>query len=372
MKILLIRGENLASLAEPFEIVLEHGILASAGLYAITGQTGAGKSTILDAMCLALFNQTPRFSGRGGALIGRADEEEGERLRDTDVRSILRRGAANGYAEVEFSGADGERYRSRWSVRRARNSARGRVQKQEMTLVRVRDGKVLSSNRITETLPQISDALGLQFEQFRRSAMLAQGDFAAFLQADDKARAELLERMTGTEIYREISKACYTQYREVQLELQAAQGQAHAIEILSDEELTKLLEKRTELRQKSVVAAMALEQAQRILRAVEDRTRIEQMLGDAKYTCGQKTQIVAAAQPRRDALSTRRRLAPHWELRRQVQRYQENIVERTDAKNKVDVELSLQHVRKLDCEKRREKLEHQLVDAIRSRKEAQP
>src|SRR5512134_1406606 len=106
MRILAIRGRNLASLQGDFAVELEEGPLASVGLFAITGPTGAGKSTILDALCLALFDRTPRLMKGGGVPIGRADEEEALRLASGDVRSLLRRGTAAGHAEVEFLGRD--------------------------------------------------------------------------------------------------------------------------------------------------------------------------------------------------------------------------------------------------------------------------
>ena len=124
MRILAIRGGNLASLAEDFDLDLASGALGAAGLFAITGPTGAGKSTLLDALCLALFDLTPRLGARSTVLIGRSDDET-LRLGAHDVRSLLRRGASSGFAEVDFEGVDGRVYRSRWSVRRARGKATG-------------------------------------------------------------------------------------------------------------------------------------------------------------------------------------------------------------------------------------------------------
>ncbi len=205
MKILAIRGKNLASLAGEFAVELDQAPLADAGLFAIVGPTGAGKSTLLDAMCLALYDRTPRLSGRkAGVLVGAANEPEDARIGASDVRSILRKGTGLGYAEVDFMGQDGKRHRARWSVRRARDRPDGNLQPQTMTLDHVDSGE-----RAGGTKPKSSTRsrtlVGLSFDQFKRSALLAQGEFAAFLQARGAERAELLEKMTGTEIYQRIS-----------------------------------------------------------------------------------------------------------------------------------------------------------------------
>jgi exonuclease SbcC len=226
MRILAIRGANLTSFAGDFAMELDQPPLDRLGLFAITGATGAGKSTLLDAMCLALFDRTPRLGGRGGAPVGRADEDEEARLSAYDVRGMLRRGAGEGFAEVDFLGKDGRRYRARWSVWRARSRAEGRFRPQEMTLVDVASGQQ-SGRTKSEVLAAIQERLGLSFDQFRRSALLAQGEFAAFLKADASERAELLERMTGTEVYSRLSMAAHEKNRAEQEELaRRAQGLA--------------------------------------------------------------------------------------------------------------------------------------------------
>ncbi|WP_163787576.1 AAA family ATPase, partial [Myxococcus vastator] len=226
MKVLAIRGSNLTSFAGDFALELDQPPLDRLGLFAITGATGAGKSTLLDALCLALFDRTPRLGGRGGAPVGRADEDEDARLSAYDVRGMLRRGAGEGYAEVDFLGKDGRRYRARWSVWRARNRAEGRFRPQEMQLMDVATGQ-LSGRTKGEVLAAIQERLGLSFDQFRRSALLAQGEFAAFLKADASERAELLERMTGTEVYSRLSMAAHEKNKAEQESLaKRAQGLA--------------------------------------------------------------------------------------------------------------------------------------------------
>lgn len=235
MKVLAIRGSNLTSFSGDFALELDQPPLDRLGLFAITGATGAGKSTLLDALCLALFDRTPRLGGRGGAPVGRAEEDEDARLSAYDVRGMLRRGAGEGYAEVDFVGKDGRRYRARWSVWRARNRAEGRFRPQEMQLMDVVTGQLTGRTK-GEVLAAIQERLGLSFDQFRRSALLAQGEFAAFLKADASERAELLERMTGTEVYSRVSIAAHEKNKAEQESLaKRAQGLA-AIALLPEAE----------------------------------------------------------------------------------------------------------------------------------------
>ena len=201
MRILAIRGENLASLARPFELDLTAEPLAGAGLFAITGETGSGKSTILDALCLALYGEYPRVA------VGRQEkvpDPSGKELSISDGRAILRRGASAGFAEVDFIGQDDIGYRARWAVARARGKANGRLQDPQRSLKRLDDDSAVAEG-ITSVLKEVEARTDLTFEQFRRTVLLAQGDFDLFLLADERDRAELLEKVTGTEIYGSIS-----------------------------------------------------------------------------------------------------------------------------------------------------------------------
>lgn len=234
MRILAIRGANLASLEGEFALELARAPLAHAGVFPICGPTGAGKSTLLDAMCLALFDSAPRLGGR--VKIGRADEEESQRITTGDPRSVLRKGAGEAYAEVDFLGRDGRPYRARWEVRRARGRASGRLQFATMRLVDLEDGRELGDGRKTDVLAAIEERLGLTFDQFRRSVLLAQNDFAAFLDADAKERAGLLERMTGTEIYGAISREAHVRAGEERRALSALEEHERRMAVPSSSE----------------------------------------------------------------------------------------------------------------------------------------
>lgn len=236
MKILAIRGKSLASLEGDFEIDFTSEPLKSAGIFAITGQTGAGKSTILDALCLALFDDAPRLNKAEPINIS---DVEDKTITQKDSRNILRRGASEGYAEVDFIALNGEKYRSRWMVRRARGKAYGALQ---ATIMKVENLSTYSEEQGTKSnlLNRIVELIGLTFDQFTRAVLLAQGDFANFLKAKSNEKAELLEKLTGTEIYSKISVIIYQKNQDARNALDLLQQRIKDVRLLSEVELSSL------------------------------------------------------------------------------------------------------------------------------------
>jgi DNA repair protein SbcC/Rad50 len=303
MRILAIRGENLASLSDPFEVDFEAEPIRTSGIFAITGPTGAGKTTILDAICLALFDSLPRMdTAERSASIGRVDADGGQQIRYDDVRGILRHGAGAGYAEVDFVGQDGRRYRSRWEVKRSRGKAGGKLQNQRITLIDIESGEIVGDKK-TDTLQEIEKRIGLSFDQFRRSVLLAQGDFDTFIRAGSKDKAELLERITGTEIYSRISQAAFGRGKEERQALRDLETQLGEHQPLGDEERV-VAEKRMELA-KSELSRVETEKA--ILAKAKDWYDTKAQL-DARVADGEKALAAALkahgiAEPDRAALA---------------------------------------------------------------------
>ena len=246
MKILAIRGQNLASLEGDFEIDFTREPLKSTGIFAITGTTGSGKSTLLDTLCLALFDDTPRMN-RVGENIQIVDVSD-KTINQKDCRSILRRGASEGYAEVDFLSLSGETYRSTWLVRRARNRPDGALQNSEIRLMNLTAHREVAGRK-TELLATIVTLIGLTFDQFTRAVLLAQGDFATFLKARQSEKAELLEKLTGTELYSRISVSIYEKTKKAEQDLWALQEQIKGIELLSEEQQEALAQEREGVRQ---------------------------------------------------------------------------------------------------------------------------
>lgn len=236
MKILAIRGKNLASLAGEFEVDFEQEPLKSAGLFAISGPTGAGKSTLLDALCMALYENTPRLIKAGG---NKTLPDGSDFITHQDAANLLRRGCAEGYAEVDFVGSDDLSYRARWSVRRSRNKANGGLQPTSMSLHQLPQMLPIGGKK-TEVKAEIEKRVGLKFEQFTRAVLLAQNEFSSFLKAEDNERGELLETLTGSNIYSQLSMRAFARAKLEQQELQRINDRLADQKPLSEEQRTQL------------------------------------------------------------------------------------------------------------------------------------
>ncbi|MDB4727433.1 AAA family ATPase [Saprospiraceae bacterium] len=220
MKILKIAIKNLNSLKLQTEIDFASPPLSMTGLFAITGDTGAGKTTLLDAITLALYKKTPR---------GREDE-------------VMTYGTTDCFAEIEFE-VKGITYRSRYTRRRAHAKTSGNLQAPNMELAIVEpgeeEGKIIAST-LKAVPKKVAEITGLNYEQFCRSVMLAQGEFAAFLNAESKKRGELLEQITGTHIYGELSKAAHKKARIEKQKLEDLDRQLAAFQLLNNLEIKEL------------------------------------------------------------------------------------------------------------------------------------
>jgi exonuclease SbcC len=345
MKILAIRGKNLASLAGEFAIDFLEQPLASAGLFAISGPTGAGKSTLLDALCLALFDKTPRLQQAGSKGVQLRDVGD-ETLPPYDARNLLRRGCSEGYAEVEFIGNDRQHYRSRWSVRRARLRADGKLQASEMTLLRLPENQAIGGKK-TEVQEAIVEKLGLNFDQFTRAVLLAQNEFSVFLKAPDDERASLLETLTGTDEYSRISIRAFERAKMERQKLEGLLQQLTIQQPLSDVD-------RQALQEQIKVLQASVDQAQLQKTAIDCHINwhkgYQKLISaeqDAQNQVLEAQELHQQSQARRDHLHTieslqaaRHLLSEHDRLQAESQQQAQQLVA---AENAVAAALAVQH-----------------------------
>lgn len=254
MRIQNIRFQNLNSLTGIWEIDLTRPDFVSAGIFAITGPTGAGKTTILDAICLALYGRTPRL----------------KTLSDSE-NEIMSRQTGECMAEVVFQIASGRRYRCHWSQRRARKSPEGRLQAARHEIADADSGQIICAQK-RDMARVVTEITGLDFDRFTRSMMLAQGGFSAFLDASADSRAPILESITGTEKYSRISMLVHERHRQEKLLLEDMRKELAGKPLLpADEEqaLRQQLSRLEEQGRQSRSQAQQLQQALQWLQGLD-------------------------------------------------------------------------------------------------------
>ncbi|MBC5992658.1 AAA family ATPase [Pontibacter cellulosilyticus] len=226
MKILAVRFQNLNSLKGKHEIRFDQSPLAEAGLFAITGPTGAGKTTILDAITVGLYGR-----------VHRHNEEK--------PLELMTRHTAESTSEVEFE-ANGRRYRSKWNIRRSRGKLDGKILAVHMELCDLEDDKPFDL-RPSQVPEKVAELCGLDYSQFLRSVMLSQGDFARFLKASSSERSNLLEKITDTGIYSEISKYAFEKAKIERQKREDLERKLKDVQLLPEEQLQAYQQSITEL-----------------------------------------------------------------------------------------------------------------------------
>lgn len=304
MRIRSLRFQNINSLKSkvPLEVSFVEGPLASTGLFAITGDTGSGKTTLLDALTLGLYGRTPRFR--------------------EDLGQVMSWGATESLAEVEFE-RGGKIYRARWNQWRAHQKPGGRLQpaRRELAVYNPEAGTFdILAEKVRDINERIQEITGLDYDRFTKSVLLSQGEFAAFLKADERDRSALLERITGTAIYSQLSRAAFERHREEQRQLELLQERLGQMELLSPEALAEKEAERAECQQE----AQRLEQELRELRAQIDNwqalERLQKRLQQwqEEQTCWEAEQAAFAA--RRERLELHRKFADALPVLKEWQR----------------------------------------------------
>lgn len=283
MRILHIRFKNLNSLAGEWAIDLTHPAFLSDGIFVITGPTGAGKTTILDAVCLALYGRTPR--------LPRVTKSENE---------IMSRQTGECFAEVTFETRSGT-FRCHWSQWRARKKASGELQAPRHELSDAVSGQVLESN-VRGVADRVEEATGMDFERFTRSMLLAQGGFAAFLQAPPDQRAPILEQLTGTEIYSDVSKRVHARVVLERGKLETLETELAGIHLLEETEEQRLHTELAALVEQASEAARRSDQTQQALLWLEGIRTLQAELATLEDRKKQLAGRIEAFQPERRKL----------------------------------------------------------------------
>ena len=283
MRILQIRFKNLNSLAGEWTIDLTHPAFLSDGIFVITGPTGAGKTTILDAVCLALYGRTPR--------LPRVTKSENE---------IMSRQTGECFAEVTFETRAGT-FRCHWSQWRARKKASGELQAPRHELSDAASGRILENN-IRGVADKVEEATGMDFERFTRSMLLAQGGFAAFLQAPADQRAPILEQLTGTEIYSDISKRVHARGVLERTRLETLEAELAGIHLLEEAEEQRLHAALASLIERASEAARQSDRTQQALLWLEGIRTLQTELTMLENRKKQLAERLEAFQPERRKL----------------------------------------------------------------------
>ena len=348
MKFLQLEILNLASLDKQGGEVInfEEGALGESTIFSIVGPTGSGKSTLLDAICLALYNRAPRYPRKKGdknqniEIFGAADASESNRLAPTDSRNILTRGKKEGYSKLTFLANNGSIYRAEWHVR----FQRVRYENAKTALYKItRNGEEITEKAADwNELPNI---IGLDYDQFLRTVLIAQGSFANFLTAKENERYELLEKLIGceetyTNIATEIKKAkdqATDAYNQM-----AASVEAVKQNLLNDEELAQLQEEIARLEKAEKELDSQLQAISKGLQWFEENDKQINQIAICQSDMEQAADAIKAMQAQILRLQLHDEVQPAVNLLQEVERQSQNIHEQEEDILKTEANIKSQ------------------------------
>ena len=267
---------NIASI-EDATIDFEAQPLADSEVFLITGKTGAGKSTLLDAICLALYASTPRLENT--SMQGEMRDNEKD-IKIKDPVQLMRRNTGEAFVRLTFIGSNDVHYEAQWSVARARNKVTGKIQNKKWALRNLDTDFTYAKDK--EIREEIALAIGLDFKQFCRTTLLAQGEFTRFLNSKDDEKAEILEKITGVDAYSRIGAKIFEQTVEKKKIWEDSQQKIEGIQILNDEEIAQKSNQLQQLDEQSQQIKNTLEKEQKKLRWLQREQDFRQRKEQAK------------------------------------------------------------------------------------------
>ena len=348
MKFLQLEILNLASLDKQGGEVInfEEGALSESTIFSIVGPTGSGKSTLLDAICLALYNRAPRYPRKKGdknqniEIFGATDASENNRLAPTDSRNILTRGKKEGYSKLTFLANNGSIYRAEWHVR----FQRVRYENAKTALYKItRNGEEMTEE--TADWNELPNIIGLDYDQFLRTVLIAQGSFANFLTAKENERYELLEKLIGceetyTNIATEIKKAkdqATDAYNQM-----AASVEAVKQNLLNDEELAQLQEEIARLEKAEKELDSQLKAISKDLQWFEENDKQINQIATCQTDMEQATNAIKEMQAQILRLQLHDEVQPAVNLLQEVERQTQSIHEQEENILKAEANIKSQ------------------------------
>lgn len=348
MKFLQLEILNLASLDKQGGEVInfEEGALGESTIFSIVGPTGSGKSTLLDAICLALYNRAPRYPRKKGdknqsiEIFGATDASENNRLAPTDSRNILTRGKKEGYSKLTFLANNGSIYRAEWHVR----FQRVRYENAKTALYKItRNGEEMTEE--TADWNELPNIIGLDYDQFLRTVLIAQGSFANFLTAKENERYELLEKLIGceetyTNIATEIKKAkdqATDAYNQM-----AASVEAVKQNLLNDEELAQLKEEIARLEKAEKELDSQLQAISKDLQWFEENDKQINQIATCQTDMEQATNAIKEMQAQILRLQLHDEVQPAVNLLQEIERQTQSIHEQEENILKAEANIKSQ------------------------------
>jgi len=350
MRILKIELQNINSLKSKTPIIIdfESDLFKDVGLYAITGSTGAGKTTILDAITIALYHSVPRFNST---------------TVKANLLDVVSYGANEAMARVSFEN-QAKRYEAHWSMRLTTKAGKLLTNpKEEVRLKDLSTGKIIAEKK-TEVKAGVEHVTQLNYNQFLRSAMLAQGEFAAFLSASSQDKGKLLEQITGEDIYKKIGETIGAKISEERRKLDEIRAKINAEDLLTDEVRQELKAEQDLLKKEIEKLAADLKKVDLILEwfkkktdLIKEQENLEQRIAFLEAD-KQKNQSTI------EALKLHEKAEPHKELLDQIKRLEKELLsnkarlqELEEALN--DLVLKITEAKKQEA---KSKLEHQQTE----------
>ena len=325
MKILKLNFSNINSLKGEFSIDFESPELASAGLFAITGPTGAGKSSILDAITLALYGYTARF-------------QEITKTTIEDEKGIITKGTTESYATITFQ-VNGETYRSQWSAGLTRS---GKLSKILLKVSKQEDGEFKPiTDKLKDSRAEIIKIIGLSQEQFTQAIVLSQGKFDEFLRAQKADRYKLLEIITGTVLFREIGKLAFERHREVKERIKQLTENMGAIEVFSEADIAEIEAKKQTLLTEQHNGEQLLAALRNKIKTKQDIASLHdtlRLLGEEKEKLAKEETSLAGATERLNDVEKTAPLLNQWNS---LQSMQKDLLDENKASEEASLSLKL-------------------------------